>query len=59
MCNGKTTVLELRTSPKIGERRRRKCLICDFRFTTIEVVYQTNNQQNKKIHTKTKLGEYF
>lgn len=38
-CHGKTKVTETRTRENGGRiYRRRKCLDCDFRYSTIEVV---------------------
>ncbi|WP_439332015.1 NrdR family transcriptional regulator [Planktothrix agardhii] len=46
ICDGKTTVLELRSSKSFGERRRRKCLECDFRFSTMEIPFDTLRRKN-------------
>lgn len=38
-CGGRTTVMDSRSSAPLGWRRRRMCLECRHRFTTIEIVY--------------------
>jgi transcriptional regulator NrdR family protein len=45
-CNGKTTVLELRSSKSFGERRRRKCIECNFRFSTMEIPFDALRRKN-------------
>ena len=37
-CGGQTTVIDCRMSPDNTFRRRRKCLECDGRFSTKEVL---------------------
>ncbi|WP_430203275.1 hypothetical protein [Planktothrix agardhii] len=46
ICDGKTIVLELRSSKSFGERRRRKCLECDFRFSTMEIPFDARRRKN-------------
>ena len=41
-CEGKTKVLESRLNPtkRIGVRRRRGCQSCGYRFTTVEILME-------------------
>ncbi|MGL5133362.1 MAG: hypothetical protein ACRC78_12595 [Planktothrix sp.] len=56
-CNAKTSVIATRQEPKIGETRRRKCLDCDHRFTTIEVLFRNGNKLDRQ--KKIKSGNLF
>jgi transcriptional regulator NrdR family protein len=37
-CKGKTKVLDSRRNPSNNIRRRRKCVKCSYRFSTIEIL---------------------
>lgn len=53
-CDGETTVLESRISNilKGSPRRRRKCLSCDFRFSTLEIPYDEIPYEREKEQAK-------
>jgi transcriptional repressor NrdR len=49
-CKGKTDVIDSRINPKKQIRRRRKCMKCGYRFSTIEIV----KEKSKEIKLKPK-----
>lgn len=57
-CGGKTTVSDSSFNPKTNEySRRRKCLVCDHRFYTMEFEVERNKRFEKdwnKNHRSTK-----
>lgn len=38
LCDGKTAVTEVRRVGKNSDRRRRRCVRCEHRFSTVEIV---------------------
>lgn len=48
VCGGKTGVIDSRSSPE-GIRRRRKCVSCGERITTMERVYTPGMGSNPKV----------
>lgn len=49
MCMGKTKVIDSRPSHDVV-RRRRKCLACQYRFTTFEITAEAGGQTGASVY---------
>ena len=49
-CNGHTEVVDSRITPKGYIRRRRKCLYCGCRFSSLEITYDEYKQLSNHKH---------
>ncbi len=45
LCGGNAVVIDTRTTKDGHIRRRRKCLICGYRYNTLEVILYDGKEQ--------------